>query len=116
MFKGLSALALLCLMAAPAVGMECTFGKDSFGYDSIFRSLSVTGAEGTIATRRGEERELQCIGANEPKGMLSCVFHFPDGEGAYIYTLSPDRTFLVFTAYASNATAPATMHETSCTD
>ena len=84
-------------MTAPAIGMERTFGKDSFGYDTIFRIMNVAGDEGTISARRGKERQLDCIGANSPGAMLSCVFHFPDGAGAYIYTLSPNRTFLVFT-------------------
>ncbi len=116
MVKTVAATALLCMMAVPAVGMECTFGKDSFGYDSIFRAMTVSGDEGTITTHRGKVRELDCIGANQAGAMLSCVFHFPEGEGAYIYTLSPDQTFLVFTAYMANATAPATFHEASCSE
>ncbi len=116
MVKTASATALLCMMAVPATGMECTFGKDSFGYESIFRAMTVTGDEGTITTHRGKVRTLDCIGSDKAGAMLSCVFHFPDGGGAYIYTLSPDQAFLVFTAYVADATAPATFHEASCSE
>ncbi len=116
MLNKASAVALLCSIAGPAVGLECSFGKDSFGYDSIFRSMTVSGDEGIISTRRGKERALDCIGADKTGSMLSCVFHFPDGKGAYIYALSPDRTFLIFTAYVENASAPATLHEAKCSE
>ena len=116
MFKTISAIALLCTTAVPAVGLECTFGKDSFGHESIFRAMSVSGDAGMVTTNRGKQRDLDCIGAEGPDGVVSCVFHFPDGEGAYIYALSPDRSALIFTAYAPGETAPSTWNEAICTE
>ena len=116
MFKVVSTAVFLCSMAIPAAGFECSFGKDSFGYESIFRAMSVSGSTGSITTNRGKQRNLDCIGENSPNSMVSCVYHFPDGEGAYIYALSPDRAHLIFAAYALGETAPATWNETICTD
>ncbi len=104
-------IGLAGLIATPALALECSFADDS-----IFRGMVISEGEGVITTRRGEERSLDCIGNNQADSIISCVYHFPDGDAAYIYTLLPDRTMMIFTAYMEGETAPALLHNADCKD